>query len=125
MPTNRVFVVNEPLRRDPDTGEWEPALNLDPAREFGELTRLLPAGRVPDDLQVTVDALDRALVDYTAADYLLPVGHPLAIGCAIALAAQRTGGPVRFLVWHAGRRAYTPREATLPGFARALIGDEA
>jgi hypothetical protein len=107
----RVFVVNEPLRRDRDTGLETKAINLAPARQFGELVFLLPAGQIPFDPAPTIRQLTEGLQDMTSDDYLLPVGDMRAIAWACAIASVRCGGSLRILHWSS--RAYTPITARL------------
>ncbi len=40
--TSRVFVVQEPCRRDRATGEWAPKFDLSPAERFGQMVVILP-----------------------------------------------------------------------------------
>lgn len=109
----RVFVVNETLRRS-DNGQLERAQDLSPALAFGQLRHLLPAGQPPTDPAIMVDTIDRGLKDFTVDDFLLLVGHPAAIGIAVALAHRRTEGPVRILRWSARDRRYQEMLLPLP-----------
>ena len=105
---SRVFVVNEPLKRDPDTGAFGRAINLDPAKEHGELVFMLPPGKLPRDPQAVISDLQAAfeLEDFTVNDYLVLVGDLRAIAWASAIAAQRTGGWLSVLQWDGQRRRY-------------------
>lgn len=105
---SRVFVVNEPAKRDGSR-----TMDLTPATEFGELVFLAPAGDVPLDLRPSVEMLREGLASFTAEDYLLPVGHPMLIAAAGALAAQASGGRVRMLLWRGGLGRYVPVSADL------------
>lgn len=113
---SRVFVINEQLTVNKTSGALESKFDLRTAREYGQVVHLLGAGRFPDDPGVVVDLIDEKLEGYTDDDYLLPCGHPFAIGVAFALAAQRTGGFLQYLVWDRQRRAYYAQSAKLPGF---------
>lgn len=94
-PSPRVFVVQES------------ALNLVRATKFGELVPLLP-GR----LNITMSPapvlreLKAKLKDFGDADYLLPVGDPVAIGLAFTVAAEVNRGKLRVLKWDKGGGAY-------------------
>lgn len=115
----RVYVINEPLRRNHDTGELERTIDLSPATAFGELSFLLHSGQLPQDPSPTVEVLRRKLADYTANDFLLPVGHPAMIGWATALAARASGGEVKMLCWYPPMRRYLVTKVRLwdPGDA--------
>ena len=109
----RVFVVNEPLRRDRETGEYAGrVMNFAPAAEFGDVVHLLPAGPPgldPEGVLRTIAArLDAAAP--TERDYLLPVGNQSAIVLAVAEFSRRLGGRFRWLHWNGrhGGRSYTP-----------------
>lgn len=106
MTTNsRVFVVNEPLFYQ--DGEWRKAINLTPARDFGTLVHLLPAGELPSDMESVVATLRERLADYRPeSDYLLLTGDPRAIAAAAAIAAARGRGRLRLLHWQRRQKCY-------------------
>lgn len=108
-----VYVPHEPLRRDPETGEWGRAKDLTPALEYGELRFLLPAGRPPNDPALVVELLEAGLADFRPEDYLLPVGSPVVSAWAAAIAARRSGGTLRVLEWLTRSSAYRPHVARL------------
>lgn len=109
----RVFVVNEPLRWSPEDNDWVKAINLRPARAFGELVHLLPAGQLPDNPAAVVSALQKGLSGFTAHDCLLLTGDPRAIAWAAAIAAKRTGGKLNLLHWQRDLRSYDLIEVDL------------
>ena len=119
----RVFVVNIPLtvardefgrvKTDPDSGSIlrEPSVDLAPAREFGEIISVFPPGHlwVGGNTAFNFVATARtALADFTANDYLLLLGDPLALGVAAVVAAERAGGLVTFLRWFNREKRYEP-----------------
>ena len=102
-PAPRVYVVHAPLRYDGRTASWVHKVDLSPAEEFGQLVHMLPpqsGSNVGIDMAQCVADLRASLEAFTAEDYLLPVGHPVLIGAATAIAARRTGGTVRLLEWN-------------------------
>jgi hypothetical protein len=124
-----VYVVQEPVGRRID-GSEKATMNLAPAERFGALRYVLPRGSddgLMRDLDGVIDDLKVGLVGFTQEDYLLPVGNPLFILAAGAVAVQETGGPVRVLIWRGhGERIATIRSA-LPYVtgclsARAIAG---
>lgn len=88
-----VYVVQEPLYRG------QPKFSLEPARQYGTLQRLLDweDSRVPFPRDQVLAKLLRGLANYTADDYILLAGHPVAIALATAVAAEISGGKVRLL----------------------------
>lgn len=102
----KVYVVNEPLKRDKDTGEFVRLMDLSPAGAYGELEHLAPAGHPPLEMSGIIRNMARKLAAFTSIDYILPVGHPALIGAATALAADATEGRVRMLCWHPGLGEY-------------------
>ncbi len=110
---SRVFVINEPLRRDIDSGEMTRWMDFTKAMDYGTIVHLLPAGHLPLDPAPTVATLQRKLADFQETDYLIPVGDPTVIGWAIALAARVTQGKVRTLSWIPKQRGYVPTAVVL------------
>lgn len=104
----RVFVVQETLWRNPDSGELEPRVDLGPAREHGELVPLLGSGRATVGSGRELQTLRDGLADYTARDLLLLLGAPEFIAAAGAIAASRTGGVINWLKWDRRARRYYP-----------------
>ena len=103
---SRVFVVHEPLNK-----EMEPTKDLRPAEVYGELTHCVPSGPTPHDLNSLLPSLRKTLADFTADDFILPIGHPILIGWVTAIAANNTGGKVSLLYWKNGH--YTCISANL------------
>jgi len=105
----RVFVVNLPADAD-----GTPRVSMRPAEFFGEVVTILANGKPPPDPMDSVAAIERAMADYTADDFLVMVGEMDLIALATAFAMQATGGVVQFLKWDRVHRAYFPYAATLP-----------
>lgn len=104
---SRVFVVSEPLRWDEEQRAWVRSRDLSPAREHGELVFLLPPGNEgPADPAVAIATLTEKLAGFTVRDYLLPIGHPLYLAWAAAIAARAAGGRLRLLHWRPRERRY-------------------
>lgn len=108
----RVFIINEPLQLSPISGEYERIFNFKAARRFGDLRHLLPRGPLLITPGIMLNTLNHHLRDFTNNDYLLLVGNLLAVAAAVTVASQRTGGPVRMLVWRGELRDYD--EVILP-----------
>ena len=104
----RVFVVNEPLRRDPATGQMGRMMDLHSAEEYGQIVHLLPAGPVPSDMEWLFDQIVNEMEEqqFGFNDYLLPVGDQAAIMMAAIEAARRTNGRFHSLRWNGHLRRY-------------------
>jgi len=113
---SRVFVVQEPVGFDQASGEAIRKFDLTPAALFGELVYLLPSEKTPNDPQSSITLMEEKLADFSEQDYLLPIGHPLFIGCAFAIAALSSEGQVKSLIWVRRQGSYVPIKVSLDGF---------
>jgi hypothetical protein len=102
--SRRVFVVNEPMYFA--EGEWRRVLNLGPARDYGELVHVLPAGVLPDDITFVVRTIRERMADFGPSDYLMLIGDPRASAVASAVAAKACNGCLRLLHWQRRQRRY-------------------
>lgn len=91
-------------------GRDRPLFNFSHAGTFGRLVFLLGNDDSPGAPTRTAERLRLGLEDFRAEDYLVPVGSPALIAWAAAIAAQRTGGSLRLLLWDNGQRLYHPVE---------------
>ena len=103
----RVFVTNEPLRVHTATQKEQRMMDFTPAREFGEIIHLTPAGRLPNDSSAVCEMIETSMTehDFQENDYLLTVGDMRAIVAASGIAAMMWGR-VNLLVWRGYDRAY-------------------
>jgi len=111
----RVFVVNEPMRWDGQRRCMVRARDITPAYEFGELIFLTPGGDPPINPQESIDQMTSNLskFNFTEDDYLLPIGHPLLIAWAAAIAARMAGGKLKLLHWQSRTCTYAAVDAEL------------
>ena len=78
----------------------DPRKNFVPALDFGRLEVILPErSQVTFASSPTVRRIRDALYKYTAEDFILANGDPVAIGIVCAEAARRTGGVFQVLKW--------------------------
>lgn len=115
-----VYVVQDSRRYDKEIGEFVPAHDLSPAREYGDLKYLLTPTAAPWQTDGIIQDLWDGLADFSADDYLLLVGNPVFIGLASTIACDITGGRIRFLQWHGKDRRYTPVEAQVYEVSRSI-----
>jgi len=102
----RVFVVNQPMKMDRETGMTVPFLDLSPAEQFGRLIFLLPDGELQGTPEEVIQELKDGLKTFTKDDYLLLAGDPRAIAWASVIAADRVDGDLPMLHWFRSARCY-------------------
>ncbi len=105
MPT--VFVSQLPHKRDPETGMWTPAYNVDPANEHGTVQVLVPpratfthSNQLNSQLRATFD------YDFKRGHCVVLLGDPFIIATVVAMAAAK--GDVRVLRWDRNLGRYIP-----------------
>ncbi len=94
----RVFVVQEPLKRNAD-GELERFMDLTKVAQYGQPIVCLKSGKVTLSPGPTIDRLWEVLKDFSDDDYLVAVGDPSAIAVAAAIAAEVNNGRFKLLKW--------------------------
>lgn len=94
----RVFITQNPMRRNVNQ-ELVHKYDLSPAREYGNLEVLLPAGPVLIDPDSAILKLRERLDGFTSKDWLLALGDPVVIAAASAIVADVNDGVVPLLVW--------------------------
>ena len=113
---HRVFIVNEPMRRNRDSGEMERGVDVRPAEVHGELVFLLPPGAPPRDPMAMIDALTRGLATFRPGDFLLPVGDLIACMVAASIVSRRSDGVYKLLRWSRDAQLYVPVEVDLAAY---------
>lgn len=108
MPT--VFVVNEPLRKNSDTGEYEKFLPIERAADHGEVARLTPDGTPPGNVEPWLRMIDEGLKGWKDGDLIVLVGDQslLAYASSIVGAYIKPGEALRVLKWSRHKAAYEP-----------------
>lgn len=106
--TSRVFVVQQPATYDRAHKRFVAKYDLAPASVYGPLTFLLPPGNIFNDrVEHATNTLRDKLATFTANDYLLAVGDPVAIAAASLIAGENSGGIVQLLKWSRSTERYT------------------
>ncbi len=101
-----VYIVQEPLRRNLQTGELERMMDLTPAAAYGKPVVLINNGKLPLMAAPLIQNLRQGLKDFNDDDFLLPVGSPAAMAFAGAVAAEMNRGQLNVLVWDKETRRY-------------------
>ena len=102
---NYVYVTQNPMRRDPTSGDLVHSFDLTSAR-YGEIHVLLPSGPPLLTTGPTLEQLRRKLATFTDKDHLLCLGDPVVIAMASAMVAELNDGVVPLLVWDRRVRAH-------------------
>jgi hypothetical protein len=104
---SKVYVVQEPLRKDRETGLVVPKIDLAYAEPFGEIVIVLDWS---DTRKLSATELvwkvRHILADYKPEDYVLMVGSPTAMWLVGAIAAEKADGYVKTLEWDNVHRRY-------------------
>jgi hypothetical protein len=107
-----VYIVQEPLRRDPESGVLVPRINYGTITPFGTPRFIFSWGEITDNMELDdltmqrfIDRARDALRDFSDDDYLVPMGHPALIAAATVAAADRNER-IRMLDWSRERRGY-------------------
>ena len=101
-----VYITQDALRKDPQTGAMVPQFDLTPAAVYGPLAVLAPAGQVALAPAPLMRHLRAALKDFGDGDYLLPIGDPSVMVAAGMIAANANRGRVKVLKWDNRTRRY-------------------
>lgn len=111
---SRVFIPQDPQRRNRVTGDWERAVDLRPAEKFGELVFILQAGRAPP-ANTVVGTMTSFLDTYCDDDYLLPIGDPSLIAVMSIIASDMNDGFIKMLLWDRASHEYNVSEIWTKG----------
>lgn len=92
-----VYLVQEDSRK-----------NFTGALEYGSVEALLGEREELDmfNSRKIIDRLKAGLANMTAEDYIIPVGNPVSIGLAFAIAAEVTGGCFKALKYDGQESRY-------------------
>ena len=101
-----VYIVQEPTRRNRNTGQMESTFDLTPAAAYGDLKVMLPPGNVMLSSKPMSDKLKHELRNFNDNDFLLAIGAPAAFATATAIAAKFNMGRYKLLTWDRESRAY-------------------
>lgn len=106
----RVFIVNEPLRKNTETGAYERYLPLDSLSSYGEIVELTAKGRM-HGFNEACSAVRKGLKNlWRDGDYLVLVGDYALVAFAGFVLGEYTenGEKLRFLKWDRRKESYVP-----------------
>ena len=99
-----VFVTQIPARRQ--GAAWVPTIDLTPAREYGELSVILPSGLNYPEMSQLRTLLRASLTTFKPSeDFLLPLGDPAVQASACAILGAEFGR-FQLLRWDREQRRY-------------------
>lgn len=103
---NKVYVVCEPSKMV--AGQRVATKDLSPASAWGEVVVLLQTNQSTLNSEPTVDLLYQRLKNFNDDDYLIPIGDPILMCMAMAVAAEQNDGRVNLLKWDRIQCKYLP-----------------
>ena len=104
---SRVFVIQDQKVFDEKSG-GPVSKDYSDAKRFGEIVVLLENNATPFDLPPLMKRLHEELQYIREEDWFIPVGNPVLIGLAIAVASEYLGGQLKLLQWSGSSRSYIP-----------------
>lgn len=107
----KVYAPQVPSKYDAASRLWVPSINLDRARDHGELVVMLPPNANRLHMHPLIGALREQMKDYGPEDYIVAVGDPSLIAAVACIAARKTGGLLRMLKWDRQTSSYIAVEA--------------
>ena len=103
-----VYIVNEP--DESRATEGRATYDTNPARAFGRIEFVFPAGMVPvRNPERAIERAHEALANATEDDFLVWAGgDPLGMIIVASILADKTDGNFTYLKWDRAARAYAP-----------------
>ena len=106
MSKSKVFIVQEPMKRDQESGAMIPIMDFRKVLDYSDPIVCLPNGRVSLTPGPTIDALRNKLKDFSDDDYIVSVGDPSAIFITAMVAGQMNRNRCKLLKWDKDSRRY-------------------
>lgn len=95
----KVYIVQEPMRREGLSRSMVPARDFSDAARFGEIVFVFAGTRPSADPRESIEEVCANLSKFSPDDYLIMVGHPSLQAWTAAIAARNAGGSLRILEW--------------------------
>ncbi len=96
---SRVFVTSNRMRKDRDTGQLKPIVDLRPAEKWGSLNAVFDHDMEPTDVSDVRRAADRLENFDPETDYVLPNGSPIATLATGMMLGDKGFDSIQTLVW--------------------------
>jgi len=109
----KVYAPQVPAKYDPATKLWVPTINLDPAKQYGDVVVMLPPNANRLHINPLVVALKEQMKDFSSDDYIIAVGDPSLIAAAACIAVKKTSGLLKILKWDRMSNSYVMVEAVI------------
>ena len=100
-----IYAVQNVHRKD-ENGKLVPVHDVGPASRYGEVTFLLGNDARPYNPEEVIIQLRENLKTFGEDDYILPIGNPLFIGWATAI-ANHYSDTVAMLYWNRKKKQYS------------------
>ena len=107
----KIFIINEPLRKNDETGEYERFLPMESAHDFGEVVKLTADGNPGSNLQGAMRCIREGLESWRDGDFIVLVGDQALLAYAASVVGKklaRSKGSLRFLRWERRQSSYAP-----------------
>lgn len=84
--------------------------NVTSALDYGSLEEVLPetVNPGPENMPRIVSHMEHALRNYTAKDWLILTGSPIAIAVGVAICTRKVGQRLQLLKWDQQTKRYFP-----------------
>lgn len=102
----KVFILQEPTRKDEATGELVSLMNFAKANEYGDTVVCVPPGQVALSPAPLIHQLRSVLREYTDDDYVIAVGDPTVMFVAAMVLSDLNRGKCRMLKWDRQAKQY-------------------
>lgn len=103
---SKVYITQQPMRRDRLTGDMVAMHDITPALEYGNLTYLCEPGPVWHAPKRLIHMLKRLLKDFNSEDHLLLLGDPVLMVATAMVAASQNNGSINVLKWDRQQMRY-------------------
>jgi hypothetical protein len=109
-----IYITQIPNKRDADTGTFVPTVNVNPAKEHGELIVMMPSFSSFHSSQDLVKQMEEKLkdYDYDAGDMIMALGDPAIIAVAFAIIGK-TRSKFTILKWDRIVKRYLPTKIVI------------
>lgn len=109
----RVFITSNRMRRDPNSGELRPIVDLRPAAAYGTLTPVFDHEMDPENRDDLLRAQERLQDFDEEVDFILPSGAPIASLVTGVLLGLKDIEVINVLEWDRFRLQYVLKQVEL------------